>query len=70
MSTGIISIRSSGDVDVFPLSQNTCTGPINPGEGCSLEIRFAPTRAGSYAATFTASDGTFSATVTVSGSGL
>jgi hypothetical protein len=47
-----IAVISGGDAGSFHLVDESCTGVIlQPGEGCSAEVRFAPLSAGSKAAT-------------------
>jgi len=69
---GVLTMTSTGNHAVFPLSNNTCTGAVSlsPGASCSFEISFAPAEVRNEVASFTISDGTFSSTVTVSGTGV
>jgi hypothetical protein len=51
----------------FIVSSNTCTASLAPAASCTFNVTFAPTTAGSYNSTLTATAGTVTGSLTVQG---
>ena len=62
-------MKGLGHYAMFIISDNTCSGPLSPGESCSFDVSFAPTQACGESAAYTIGDGTTSWTITLSGTG-
>src|SRR5262249_2878027 len=67
-STG--TLTATIGVGSFTLVQSTCTAPLAPAGVCTAQVRFSPISTGPKTGTLTISDGTVSAMVTLSGTGI
>jgi hypothetical protein len=54
----------------FTLTQNTCSGTMQAGGSCAATVNFAPTTAGTYSGTLTASSTTVTSTLSIPVSGV
>lgn len=65
--TVAVNGANAGD---FAISMNACSGPIAAGGSCTLDVAFAPSAAGTRTASLAATAGAFTATASLSGTGL
>jgi hypothetical protein len=66
-STGALTVSSPGNG--FVVAGNGCSAALAPGKTCVFAVHFAPTVAGNATGTVTVTDGTFSGSATLHGTG-
>ena len=69
-ATGALTFTKAGDFGDFPVSSNSCSAPLAPGASCTFSLAFTPTQVKSESASYTVTDGTASAVVSISGNAL
>jgi hypothetical protein len=68
--TGIDLQAAGSGKGYFPISNNTCAGSLTAGSSCGFDVTFAPTAAGSWHPTITATSSVDPTVIKLQGTGL